>query len=130
MQSKEKEEIVFEITLGVLFGPFVGSGLIVLIKEILFWFIHFTQSLFIKKAEFEWFSYWRVDLNIKNDFSYQEWLYNLIKITNDNLQVLNNIANDFGGAFLTRTIFGSYFLYPIIIFMGILFLIAYIKDKF
>ena len=56
-------------------------------------------------------SYWRVNLHIENDSSYQDWLNSPVKFINDNLQIINDFANDFEGGFLTKLQSSEYSFY-------------------
>ena len=119
----EKVLTVGGCVLGIVFSP----ASFVVIYYVFMWAItgigHFGKSFFVKGSgdfNFEWFPYWRVNLHIENDYSFQDWLHSSIKFINDNLQIINDFANDFEGGFLTRVAVIGIFLLPITIPVAIM----------
>ena len=115
---EDKVLTVFVMPLSIVITPAVFVG----IYYVFMWAVtaigHFGKSFFVKGGggfNFEWFPYWRVNLHIENDYSYQDWLHSSIKFINDNLQIINDFANDFEGGFLTRVAVFGIFLLPITI---------------
>lgn len=102
-------------------------------KEVILVAFHYTEAIFVKRVgdyKLEWFPYLRINLKIPNDYNYQDWLYGSIKFINDNLDSINNFANDFQGGFLTRSIVLGVFMLPITIFTAVLLIIQTFRGEF
>jgi len=143
--EKVFKKLDFVLLIGWFLGTFIASSIIVLLPALfvgtyylIMWAItgisHIGKSFFIKGSgdfNFEWFPYWRVNLHIENDSSYQDWLNSPVKFINDNLQIINDFANDFEGGFLTRVTVLGIFLLPISIPMFIINICAmfFLRDE-
>ena len=126
------------LLIGVCFlSPILAPMLLVIMFEVLkgavLMGIHVIESIFLKGVEdleLEAFPYLRVNLNIPNDYGYQDWLYSSINFINNNLNYINDFSNDYQGGFLTRTAVVAVFMLPITLFSASCFAVTILQGEF
>ena len=118
--------------LGIIITPIFLMFMYGVFKEVILVAFHYIEAIFVKRVgdyKLEWFPYLRINLKIPNDYNYQDWLYGSIKFINDNLDSINNFANDFQGGFLTRSIVLGVFMLPITLSSAVFLIIQMFRGE-